>query len=97
MDHEYTQPAVLMFDKLSVELICHLIVMLNGDVIDKDARPQYGYLYPGYRGGREMHYFKISRDAMTFWKHVCKYLRLTYTMNNLTNDMLFSNLSLIHI
>ncbi len=91
MDHEYTQPAVLMFDKLPVELICRLIVMLNGGAIGNDTRPEYGYLYPGYRGGRELYYFKISRDAMTFWKHVCKYLRLTYSMNDHTYNMLFSD------
>ena len=91
MDHEYADPAVLMFDKLPVELICRLIVMLNGGAIGDDARPEYGYLCPGYRGGRELHYFKISRDAMTFWKHVCKYLSRNYNINQQTYGMLFSD------
>jgi|APSaa5957512576_1039674.scaffolds.fasta_scaffold14444_1 hypothetical protein len=91
MDHQYVQPTVLMFDKLPKELICHIIVILNGGAISDDAMPERGFLYPGYRGGRELQYFKISRDAMTFWKHVCKYLCLTYSMNDQVCDMLFSN------
>lgn len=91
MDHEYAQPAVLMFDKLPIELICRLIVSLNGGTIDNGAKPEYGYLYPGFQGGRELIYFKISRDAMTFWKHVCKYLRHTHTINNQAHDILLSD------
>lgn len=85
MDHEYVQP-VLMFDKLPKELICQIIVILNDGVIGDDVKPECGFLHPGYRGGRELHYFKISRDAMTFWKHVCKDLRLMYQVH----DMLLS-------
>lgn len=92
MDHQYAQPEVLMFDKLPVELICRIIVMLNGGTIGDDASlPLCGFLYPGIRGGRELHYFKISVDAMTFWKHVCMYLRHTYSIENQTHDMLFSD------
>lgn len=93
MDHEYAQPAVLMFDKLPVELICRLIVDLNGGTISNCAKAEYGYLHPGFQGGRELHYFKISRNAMTFWKHVCKYLRHTYSINNQAHDILFSDIT----
>lgn len=91
MDHEYAQPDVTLFDMLPTELICRLIVALNGGTIGNDAKPEYGYPHPGFQGGRELQYFKISRDAMTFWKHVCKYLRHTYTINNQTHDILFSD------
>lgn len=89
--NQYAQPAVLLFDKLPVELTCRIIVMLNGGVIGDVASPERGFLYPGICGGRELHYFKISRDAMTFWKHVCKYLRLTYSIDYQTHNMLLSH------
>ena len=91
MDSTYAQPAVLLFNKLPVDLICHLVVLLNGGTIGDRAMSVSGYLYPGYRGGRKLNYFKISRDAMTFWQHVCKYMRHTYTINNQTHKLLLSN------
>lgn len=81
MDHEYAQPAAAVLNALSVDFLAHIIVILNGGAIDNEAKPKIGFLYPGYKGGRELHYFAISRDAMTFWRHVCKYLRHTYDMN----------------
>ena len=91
MDDEYAQSAVLMFDMLPVDLISRLVVMLNGGTVGNEANAERGYLYPGFRGGRELNYFKITRDAMTFWQHVCKYLRHTHTFNNQTHDMLLSD------
>ncbi len=91
MDHEYAQPTVLMFDMLPNELIAHIIVTLNGGSIDNKAVPKSGYLFPGYRGGRELHYFEISRAAMIFWKHVCKYLRHTYTIDTQTHHLLLAD------
>lgn len=42
MDHEYVQQ-VLMFDKLPKEMICHIIVILNGGVIGDDVIPERGF------------------------------------------------------
>ena len=80
-----------MLDKLPAELICHIIVSLNGGAIDDTAEPECGFLYPGYRGGRELHYFKISRDCMTLWQHVCKYLRHAHEINSQAYNMLLAN------
>ena len=91
MDGEYTQPEVLMFDMLPTELIVRIVVELNGGTINNDVEPKRGFLYPGYRGGRELNYFKISRDAMTFWQHTCKYLRKTYSVNDQIYDALLSD------
>jgi len=78
-----------MFDILPIDLVCHLIVVLNNGTVGDEATPQYGYLYPGLRGGRELHFFKISRDAMTFWKHVCTYLR--HRINGHAHALLLSD------
>lgn len=87
---EYIQPNVILFS-MPVEVISQIVVTLNGGRIEKNVIPQSGYLYPGYRGGRELHYFKISRDAMTFWKHVCKYLRSSYDIDEQTYNLLLSD------
>lgn len=91
MDDEYAQPAVQLFRILPVDVICRIIVTLNGGAIDNNAEPERGFLHPGYRGGRELNYFKISRDAMTFWKHVCKYLRRTYSIDDQAHEYLLSD------
>jgi hypothetical protein len=91
MIYHTSQSAALMFDMLPIDLLCHIIVVLNGGTVGDKAMPKYGYLYPGIRGGRELHYFKISRDAMTFWKHVCKYMRDTDRINGSTHDLLLSD------
>jgi hypothetical protein len=92
MDDEYAQPEVLMFHMLPTELVVRIVVELNGGTINDDVEPKRGFLHPGYRGGRELNYFKISRDAMTFWQHTCKYLRKTYSVNGqIYNGLLSDN------
>lgn len=79
-----------MLELLPTDLLCRLIVTLNGGTIAPKAKPKVGYLYPGYQGGRELHYFQISRDAMAFWKHVCSFMRLNSELSQSVHNMLFS-------
>jgi hypothetical protein len=75
-------PSALIFQK-PVDLLALVFVTLNGGPIENNHEYKSGYLSPGYRGGRELHYFKISRDAMVFWKFVCRHLRHTYRVQAL--------------
>ena len=76
---------------LPVDLIAHIVVFLNDGTVGDKVIPKYGYMYPGKRGGRELQYFQISREAMTFWQHVCKYMRLTYRMHDTIHYKLLSD------
>lgn len=72
--------SALIFEMLPQDLIALIVVALNGGPV-KSAQPvHHGFLHPGFCGGRELHYLEISRNAMTFWQHVCKHLRWTYTV-----------------
>ena len=84
-----------MFDMLPIDCICEIVVMLNDGVVGNAVIPEYGYLHPGFVQGRELHYFKISRDAMTFWKHVCMYLRHNYRFANKVDTLLLFNHPLV--
>ena len=67
MDDEYAQRDVPLFGMLGTDIIGEIIVALNGGKISIRAMPTHGYCSPGFAGGRELDFFEISRDAMTFW------------------------------
>ena len=79
-----------MLEVLSTDLLCRLIVALNGGKIAPKAKAKVGYLYPGYRGGRELHFYQISRDAMRLWRHVCSFMRFNSELSDSVHTMLFS-------
>ena len=79
MDGVYFQ-SIPIFEILPVDLLAHLLVVLNGGAIGNNYNYKSGFLHPGYHGGRELHYYEISHDAMKFWKFVCKHLRHTYSL-----------------
>lgn len=68
-------------------------MLLNGGIVAYDEKP----IRQRDQWDGVCHFYKISRDAMTVWRHLCKFLRDSYTLKVATEMLLLSDIPLLPV
>jgi hypothetical protein len=84
---------VSLFSFLCDDLMAEIVVKLNDGPISTNTEPRSGYLYPGYQGGRELHYYSITRDTDVFMNSICKVFKHGWRLRGVIHAALTINIT----